>query len=114
MTNKLKTKIIPSPYPYGKDIDIFSELSFEQLLALLAEQALVERLSCLQEIKALRTRLELNNIRCDDIENWVIRSDNILDKLLRYKLGKCGKLVKQKKLITPYSWRRKFRKRYKE
>lgn len=93
-----------------KGID--SELTSKQRLALLAEQALIERMSCLQEIDALHTLLRNNNISTDDIVGWVERSDSILDKLLRYELGKCGKLVRRKIRFMPFSWRRKFRARY--
>lgn len=95
----------------GDALNTCSVLSTEQQIALLAEQALIERMSCLQEINALRALLQDNDIDTD-IPGWVQRSDNILNTLLRYKLGKCGQLVKKNKLIMPYSWRRKFRKRY--
>ncbi len=87
-------------------------LSTEQQVVLLAEQALIERMCCLQEIHALRVLLQENGIDAEHIPDWVQRSDNILDTLLRYKLGKCGQLLKKNMLIMPYSWRRKFRKRY--
>lgn len=93
-------------------LDNYSDLTYNQRLALLSEQALIERMTCLQEIKDLRELLDKNNINADNIANWLERSDIILDKLLRYKLGKCGKLVRKQSLSMPYSWRRKFRKLY--
>lgn len=57
-------------------------LSEEQQVALLAEQALIERMSCLQEIHALRVLLLENGIDAEHIPDWVQRSDNILDTLL--------------------------------
>ncbi|ENZ7484570.1 hypothetical protein ACG8U7_001649 [Klebsiella aerogenes] len=108
-----KDTITTSPFfPYGEMPDTYAELSPKQQLALLAEQALIERMSCLQEIDELRRLLDKNNIESGSIAGWIERSDNILDKLLRYKLGKCGKLVKKQNLFMPYGWRRKFRKRF--
>lgn len=86
-----------------------NELPRERFLDLIVEQALIERMACLQEIQALRMQLQLNNVDSEKIPDWTHRSDKILDKLLRYKLGEHGKLVKNGILIMPYSWRRKFR-----
>ncbi|WP_213793639.1 hypothetical protein [Klebsiella aerogenes] len=112
MIFKKDTLILSSPSPYHDELNTHIELSSEQHLALLAEQALIERMSCLQEIEDLRLLLQNNHIYSNHITGWIERSDNVLDKLLRYRLGKCGQLVNEKKLIMPYSWRRKFRKRY--
>lgn len=85
------------------------ELKLNHHIALILEQVRVEHMACLKEIAELRALLEDNHIAHDDVEPWINRSDKVLDTLLRYKLGKSGKLVKEGMLTMPYRWRRKFR-----
>lgn len=105
-----KTALLNKVFAYALKSTIHNELSPEQILALTAEQALIERMACLQEIEELRILLQNNCIDSASIPDWVKRSDEVFDKLLRYKLGEHGSTVKQGILIMPYSWRRKFRK----
>ncbi|WP_455425495.1 hypothetical protein [Dryocola sp. LX212] len=85
------------------------ELKLNHHLALILEQVRVERLACFKEIAELRALLDDKHIAHDNVEPWIHRSDKVLDTLLRYKLGKSGKLVKEGMLTMPYRWRRKFR-----
>lgn len=86
------------------------ELTPEDRLNLLAEQARIERLACFQEITALRALLDRHRIGADQVTGWLDRSDSILDTLLRYGEGHYGRINQREPLYLPYSWRRKARK----
>jgi DNA-directed RNA polymerase subunit N (RpoN/RPB10) len=89
---------------------MFAELSKTEQIDLLVEQLTIERQCCLREITDLRNLLDEK--ASNTVESWLERSDKELDYLLHNRLGECGRLVELKRLITPYSWRRKVRKRF--
>ncbi|MDX6020469.1 hypothetical protein SIL08_09300 [Scandinavium sp. V105_16] len=89
--------------------ELDQDLTLNHHLALLIEQTRIERRAFEQEIAELRALLGAHNIDADSIESALIRSDKILDTLLRYGQGHSGKLVSQGLHIMPYRWRRKFR-----
>jgi hypothetical protein len=89
--------------------ELHQDLTLNHHLALAIEQIRIERLAFEQEITDLRALLGTHNIDDDSIESAFIRSDKILDTLLRYGQGQCGKLTSQGLHIMPYRWRRKFR-----
>ncbi|WP_329503099.1 hypothetical protein [Klebsiella aerogenes] len=101
-----------SPLAASKDPDFvssFPELPPTSRRELLIEQLHIERKICLREIDALRILLRKNGIDDAQVTDWVAQSDSVLDTLLRYGLGKCGKLNQAKLLVLPWSWRRKCR-----
>lgn len=89
--------------------ELATDLTTNHHFMLWIEQTRIEHLACMSEIEMLRILLKENGIDTTMVESWLDRSDYILDKLLRYKQGKCGKLVEKKLLIMPYRWRRKYR-----
>lgn len=89
--------------------ELNKELTLYQHLELLVEQTRIERQAFRHEIAELRALLRIHQIEADAIDSGLVRSDRILDRLLRYEQGKSGKLVKKGILIMPYRWRRKFR-----
>ncbi|MEL4015254.1 hypothetical protein [Dryocola clanedunensis] len=87
------------------------DLSINEHIKLIIEQGKIERIALLTEIKDLRDRLSFYGISDNDISSWVENSDDLMDKLLRYELGYCGKLFKSKKFFLPYTFRRRTRKK---
>ena len=109
----INIKMDTMPY-FLEKLSLHSELSPELTVnhhfMLWIEQNRIEHLACMSEIEMLRRLLMENGIDTTMVESWLDRSDHILDKLLRYKQGKCGKMMDKKQLIMPYRWRRKYRK----
>jgi hypothetical protein len=101
------------PHPLSPDepefVALFPELSQTSRRALLMEQLTIERQVCLQEIADLRQLLQLNDIDDSVITNWQQRSDTILDRLIRYGKGVCGKHSMERTLFRPWGWRRRCR-----
>lgn len=89
--------------------ELSTDLTINHHFMLWIEQARIEHLACMSEIEMLRILLKENDIDTTMVESWLDRSDYIMDKLLRYKQGKCGKMVEKNLLIMPYRWRRKYR-----
>ncbi|MGV0243250.1 hypothetical protein ACVEIO_023970 (plasmid) [Klebsiella aerogenes] len=96
-----------------QNLNLHSEMNPEFTLndhvELFIEQVVIERKAFMQEISDLRLLLQQNHIDAEAIKTGLERSDLVLDKLLRYQQGKCGKLVKKGIHIMPYRWRRKVR-----
>lgn len=85
------------------------KLNLNHHIVLFIEQTRTERRAFEQEIAELRALLAVHGINADEIESALLRSDKILDTLLRYQQGDIGKLTRKGLLIFPYSWRRKYR-----
>lgn len=86
-----------------------SEFTLDHHVELFIEQVVIERKSFMQEVAELRLLLQQNNIDAESIKTGLERSDLVLNKLLRYQQGKCGKLVQKGIHNMPYRWRRKLR-----
>ncbi|MED7793096.1 hypothetical protein TB147_17445 [Klebsiella aerogenes] len=89
--------------------ELSKDLTIIHHFMLWVEQTRIEHLARMAEIETLRILLKENGVDATMVESWLDRSDRILDKLLRYKQGKCGKMVDKNLLIMPYRWRRKYR-----
>ncbi|WP_370612214.1 hypothetical protein [Klebsiella aerogenes] len=90
--------------------ELKTELTLNHQIDLLIEQVRIERWALEMEVSELRKLLDAHKVCTHAIDSASVRSDKVLDKLLRYELGRSGKYVKRGLHIMPYRWRRKLRK----
>ncbi len=84
------------------------DISLQENLALIDEQIRIERLSLIQEVKALREELSKYTHKCD-IRRWEDRVDDIYERLYFYKKGICSRIKLKHGFFLHYSYRRTIR-----
>lgn len=84
-----------------------SGLSKTEYILFIKEQFILEKLVYDEVIATLISKLRANNIDESGILAIHDLNDHYFEKLLRYRLGISGKLFGARRLVLPYSLRRK-------
>ncbi|MCT4706578.1 hypothetical protein MUA03_11760 [Enterobacteriaceae bacterium H16N7] len=82
-------------------------VSADEYIKLIVEQMTIERIAYESEIKGLRDLLYTSDIE-GSVASYGDVGHIIYGRLLRYKLGRCGEMLKKNKMLLPYTFRRKF------
>lgn len=86
----------------------YLDVSFDEYIQLVIEQMAIEKISFECEIQEMRSLLIANGIDHTAVIHHDVISDKIYERLLRYRLGYCGAMQENKKLMRAYKFRRKF------